>query len=147
MNAIDQPPCFIRDLDSQTLVRLAPSPIAGVGVFAIQKIRRGADPFPGIATDCPMEFVPEESIDSLSPEVAHMVRDFCLPRAHEGVKGRWVYKSFSSMDASFYMNHCSDSPNVRMVSDDLSDLCVFRAARPIEPGEELLFDYGRTPTR
>lgn len=137
---------FIRDLDAQTLVRIAPSPVAGVGVFAIQKIERGADPFPGIATACPMEFVSEEGIDSLSPEVARMVRDFCLPRVHRDQKGRWVYKSFSSMDVSFYMNHSSEAPNVRMVSDPRSDLCVFRASRAIAPGEELFFDYGRSAT-
>ena len=134
-------PAFLRRLDRETLVRLKPSPIAGVGVFALRDIQLGADCFPGIKTDVETRFVSDDELaSSLAPATYKMVTDFCLPREEDATPGRYVYNSFHAMDVSYYLNH-SETPNVEMWCDPNSTLCSFRAARDICAGEELLFDY------
>ena len=136
-------PAFLRRLDAETRIRLQPSPISGVGVFAIQPLSEGSDPFVGAAdADVETRFVPEEELARLSDPVRRMVTDFCLPRVEGGVAGRWVYlRGFNFMDASFFLNHSAEDANVAMCDDASSSLCVFRTTRDVAPGEELLFDY------
>ena len=138
---------FLRTLDARTCVRLQPSPISGVGVFALHDLREGADPFIGTQADIPTRFVPDTEMATLSPSTRRMVEDFCLPRTEGGVEGRWVYREgFAGMDTSFYLNHAEmPQANIVMVDDPCSSLCVFRAARRIAAGEELLFDYHAPP--
>jgi len=142
-------PAFLRRLDAETRVRLAPSPIAGVGVFALRPLEAGDDPFPGAAADVETRFVADDELARLSDATRTMVEDFCLPRVEGGVSGRWVYtRGFNRLDPSYYINH-ADAPraNVAMCDDGASTLCVFRALRPIAAGEELLFNYRAPPGR
>ena len=142
-------PAFLRRLDAESRVRLAPSPIAGVGVFALQPLEPGTDPFPGAVADVATRFVPDAELTRLSDATRTMVEDFCLPRVEDGVPGRWVYtRGFNRMDPSYYLNH-ADAPraNVAMCDDPASTLCVFRTLRRVAAGEELLFNYNAPPGR
>ena len=138
---------FLRRLDAQTRVRIRPSPLGGVGVFAIQPIRKGADPFPLVRADVVTKFVPDEDLATLGAATREMCLDFCLPRVENGVSGRWVYvDGFAAMDTSYYLNDARDEPpNIEMCADPASTLCTFRATRDIVAGEELLFAYDRPP--
>jgi len=139
-------PAFLRRLERETCVRLKPSPIHGVGVFAVQSIKQHTDCFPRIRTDVETRFVAESELQAVQPETRRMIQDFCLQRNEGGTTGRWVMTDgFAAMDMSFYLNAATgkNDANVEMFNDPRSSMCCFRAKRDIAAGEELLFDYGR----
>lgn len=108
---------------------LAPSPIHGVGVFAIEDLPADFDPFP----DClnQFTFVSWDHFEYLTLERYFLVEKF-LYLNNEGV---WVPDiPLNHFNPSFYLNS-SKTPN-----------CIhtdgrFRTIRPIAAKEELTFDY------
>src|SRR3989338_1577499 len=122
----------------QTYCRLRPSLIHGIGVFAIQEIPQGVDPF---RTMIPMD----ERIISISPEklatlpspVRNMICDFF----HINEMGHYpvLRNGLNAMTTSFYLNH-SKTPNLDLVAEG-NDYYGFRTNRIIHLGEELLIDY------
>ena len=123
---------------SQTYCRLRPSPIHGIGVYAIQEIPQGIDPF---RTMIPMDesvilVSPEEMVNLPSP-VRTMVTDFF----HTNEMGHYpvLRNGLNAMTISFYLNH-SKTPNLDLVPEG-HDYYGFRTNRIIHPGEELLIDY------
>ncbi len=110
-------------------VRLGPSEIHGVGVFATQDIPRGTLVFGD--DDEPIARVPVRSVRRLQTESRHLYEDFCVLQGNEYL----CPPSFNLLTASWYLNH-SEKPNVRCVGD-----LIFVAARRIRKGEELTADY------
>ena len=128
-------PAFLAGLRSQSYVMLRPSPIAGVGVFAICDIPKGCrDMFSAPGADDEFVAVPRALIDVEPPHIRALIENYCLYDATT----YWVPRDgFRRLDCSLFLNH-SDTPNVVSVDDGAS----FEALRDIAPGEELLVDYG-----
>lgn len=125
---------FVRDLEENVFCRLKPSPIHGVGVFAVRKIPSGINPFletKQINFDTvKVEDIQENS--NLSDEMKKMVVDFCPEN-----KGEYdvPFGSLNDIGIGWYVNH-SLKPNLR--EDDGN----FFTTREISEGEELTVDYG-----
>lgn len=112
--------------------RLSPSLIegAGVGVFAIENIAKGTDPFIGCEND--LRLMDMHEYDSLSNEKKKIVLDFCYQN-----NGFWhVPKNFNKIDISWYVNS-SQEPNLSFDPETGKYL----ALRDISIGEELTYDY------
>ncbi len=118
----------INQLNSEVRCKLAPSPIEGIGVFAIRDIPKGQRCY------CTPNFIPKfynipfGSLDKLFPEVKELV----LQRWASIVNGSVFRSPNDDAGLLFFINH-SDTPNYDVASD-----C---ALRDIKSGEELLEDY------
>ena len=123
---------FIGTLKTYSYCRLKPSPISGIGVFAIRHIVKGINPMPEMRET---EFVNvrKERLEDLSDELKKLVID--MWPENDGVFEVPSY-SLNEIGISFYLNH-SKTPNM-----DTNDGGDFYALRDIEPGEELTVDYG-----
>lgn len=114
--------------------RLQPSPIHGVGVFAIRDIPKGIDPMQEARTvefdQCPVSEIMDD--DSISPEIKLLVKDMCPE--NDGVFDVPPF-SLNEIGLSFYLNHSKDA---NMEEND----GYFFSKREIKSGEELTVDYG-----
>jgi hypothetical protein len=123
---------LLRNLFEQTYCRLRPSPIHGVGVFAIRDISAGVDPFEGCFRGQSTRLT-EAELEGLHPEVRAMVDDYFVARWG----GIWACaRGLNAVDIQYYLNH-SETPN--MVARD--DGSWFVTARDVSAGEELTVDY------
>lgn len=124
---------LLKDLHQDTYVMIKPSPLHGIGVFAIRDIPKGTrDLFSqGVGewiklTIAEVEALPKHSRD--------LVENHCLfDEDHYYVPDY----GFKLVDLVVYLNH-SDTPNV--ISIDEGE--YFEAIKDIAAGEELLVDYG-----
>ena len=124
---------LLKELQQSTYVMIQPSPLHGIGVFAIRDIPKGTrDLFSqGVGewiklTKAEVEALPKHSKD--------LVENHCL------FDEDFYYVpdyGFKLVDLVIYLNH-SDTPNVVSVNDGE----YFEAIRDIVAGEELLVDYG-----
>jgi SET domain-containing protein len=124
---------LLKDLQKDTYVMIKPSPLHGIGVFAIRDIPKGTrDLFSqGVGewiklTVAEVEALPKHSKD--------LVENHCL------FDEDYYYVpdyGFKLVDLVIYLNH-SDTPNVISINDGE----FFEATRDIAEGEELLVDYG-----
>ena len=124
---------LLKELQNTTYVMIKPSPLHGIGVFAIKAIPKGTrDLFSqGVGewiklTNAEVEALPKHSRD--------LVENHCLfDEGHYFVPDY----GFKLVDLVIYLNH-SDTPNVISINDGE----FFEATRDIAEGEELLVDYG-----
>lgn len=111
-------------LNSVVKLRLAPSPIHGVGIFAMRDIQKDtklyADAFPQLYN------LPYSSFNKLFPEV----RDLILERWPRVIEGSGFAYPETFLQA--YMNH-SDDPNY----DGQKDITL----KDIKAGEEITENY------
>ena len=122
----------LHQLQNDIYCRIQPSPISGVGVFAIKRIPKGTNPFIGCFDNDWIE-ISKEELSDLDPNVSKYVQDMCA--FQDGVY--YVPQcGISKIDISFYLNH-SDTPNM----DEEGEGIDFIAARDIEVGEELTVNY------
>ena len=117
------------------LVRLAPSEIHGIGVFACEPIEAGTNVF---STDqSQIRCVPSTILDDppLSDFQRSLYRDFAIRRGNE----LGCPSNFNRLTVGWYLNEPrpGDEPNVTSTAE--FDLV---AMRYIGPGEELTLDYG-----
>jgi SET domain-containing protein len=111
---------------------LQPSPLSGVGVFAIREIPPGVNPFVGMHDEEWLTFTMDE-LDDLHPEIKKMIDDFFVIETDGTV--RIPASGLNGMDTSFYVNN-SDHPNL-----ETNDGFLFTTMRSIKPGEELTVAY------
>ena len=124
---------LLKDLHQDTYVMIKPSPLHGIGVFAIRDIPKGTrDLFSqGVGewiklTIAEVEALPKHSRD--------LVENHCLfDEDHYYVPDY----GFKLVDLVVYLNH-SDTPNLISINEGE----YFEATRDIAAGEELLLDYG-----
>jgi len=124
---------LLKDLHQDTYVMIKPSPLHGIGVFAIRDIPKGTrDLFSqGVGewiklTIAEVEALPKHSRD--------LVENHCLfDEDHYYVPDY----GFKLVDLVVYLNH-SDTPNVISINEGE----YFEAIKDIAAGEELLLDYG-----
>lgn len=124
---------LLKELSQKTYVALKPSPVHGIGVFAIADIPRG----------CREMFsrnignwikVPIADVEQLPGHSRNLVETYCLfDEDHYYVPDY----GFKVMDLVNYLNH-SASPNIISVSDGE----YFEALVDIPAGTELLVNYG-----
>ncbi|MCC6931214.1 MAG: SET domain-containing protein [Gemmatimonadaceae bacterium] len=129
------PEQLLKELRDQTYVMLRPSPIEGIGVFALRDIPKGCrDMFsPPPATD-DYVVIPRATIDELPVHARRLVETYCLFDADSYYLPGGGFKK---LDLVHFLNH-SDAPNVASVDEGK----WFEALRDIAEGEELLVDYG-----
>jgi hypothetical protein len=111
-------------------VRLKPSPIHGVGVFAICDIPKGTKIFSN--DDSEMTWINKADIGNIDSELKRLYDDFCVLK--DGNLG--CPKNFNMLTVGWYLNNSKDNPNVRCI-----DNYDFIALRDIKKGEELIVDY------
>lgn len=125
---------LIENLRHGVYCRLQPSPIAGIGLFAIRGIPRGVNPL----GEYNMTFkkIPAEEISndpSIPDAVKKYVEDMCV--VEDGCI--WMPTcGINNIHIDFFINH-SSKPNMRHGERD-----YFYAIRAIRAGEELTVDYG-----
>lgn len=110
-------------------VRLKPSRLHGIGVFAVRPIKKGTYIFP--EDNDRMIWVPYERIRKLSPSLKELYDDFSIIR--DGKYGS--PRRFDRLTPSWYLNE-SRNPNVAA-----DKTYRFYAKRDIKDGEELTVDY------
>ena len=115
----------------KVLTRICPSPIHGVGVFAISNIKKGTYIFYG--DDEELMWVEKAKLKSLHKEIRKLYDDFCIIKDKGTLYG--CPKNFNLMTVAWYLNS-SKSPNVGCDKN-----YNFYALRNIKSGEELTADY------
>jgi SET domain-containing protein len=126
---------LLAELSSNTYVMLKPSPIEGIGVFAITDIPKGCRTMFG-KPDAADEWITitKKEIESLPAPIQFLTGNYCLyDEEHYFVPAQ----GFKKMDLALFINH-ADTPNIISVNDG----DYFEAIRDIKAGEELLVDYG-----
>jgi len=116
-----------------TYCRIKPSPVEGVGVFAIRDIPKGINPFQGIQKQKWFEFDMKD-IRIEDPEIKKMMDDFFV--IEENKKVFVPENALNGMDISFFVNH-SENPNIETVDGGFT----FKTLRKINKGEELIVSY------
>jgi len=126
---------LLAELSNNTYVMLRPSPIEGVGVFAIRDIPKGCrDMFSKPDANDEWITVPKNEVDSLPPHAQFIVGNYCL---YDDDNYFIPGKGFKKIDLSLFLNH-ADIANVISINDG----DYFEAVRDIKAGEELVLDYG-----
>ncbi len=122
---------LLRDI-AGTLIGLAPSPLHGIGVFALADIPAGtADLFSPAAGDWPG--LPLAAIEGLPAHARKLIGTYCLKDEEK------VYlppHGFKIVDLVLFLNH-SGAPNLRQMGGGDH----FVTLRAIQAGEELTVDY------
>jgi SET domain-containing protein len=124
---------LIKQLSESTYVMIQPSPIHGIGVFAIRDIPKGTQDIFSQGFGEWIE-VSREEVESLPEHSRALVENHCL----FDEKSYFIPEyGFKMVDLVIYLNH-SETPNVISINDGER----FEAIRDIKVGEELLVDYG-----
>jgi SET domain-containing protein len=124
---------LLNELTNNTFVMLRPSPIQGIGVFAIKDILKGQRQ---LFSNDTSEWIsiPKEEINQLPEHSKFLVENHCL---YDNENYYVPEYGFKMIDPVIYLNH-SDSPNIQSINEGED----FVALRDIKAGEELLVDYG-----
>lgn len=127
------PEILLRELRDEHYVMLKPSPLHGIGVFAIRDIPKGCRRIfsSGSGHWVRLSF---EEVEQLPEHSRSLVETYCLyDETHYFVPGH----GFKQMDLTLYLNH-SGQPNIASLNDGEE----FETLRETKAGEELLVHYG-----
>ncbi len=124
---------LLQQLAKATYVMIQPSPIHGIGVFAIRDIAKGTK---NIFSEAVGEWIKisRAEVEALPQHSKALIENHCLFDQDFYFVPDYGFKL---VDLVIYLNH-SDTPNVASVNDGE----YFEALRDIPCGEELLVDYG-----
>jgi SET domain-containing protein len=124
---------LLQELSQEIYVALKPSPLHGIGVFAIRDIPKGCR---RIFSKHAGEYIklPIRDVENLPEHSRNLVETYCLYDDHHYYVPEYGFKI---MDMVIYLNH-SSTPNVHSINDGE----YFEAIRDINAGEELLVNYG-----
>lgn len=126
---------LLAEVKEHTYVMLKPSPIAGIGVMAIQDIATGCrDMFTKPDPQDMWITLSKKEVEALPPHAKLLIENYCL---FDEEKYFVPDYGFKKIDVSLFLNH-SDTPNIISINDGE----YFEAIRDIKVGEELLIDYG-----
>jgi SET domain-containing protein len=124
---------LLKELANSTYVMIKPSPLHGIGVFAIRDIPKGTQNIFSKGVGDWIK-VSKEEVDALPQHSKDLIENHCL--FDEDFYFIPDY-GFKLVDLVIYLNH-SETPNVISLNDGEE----FEAIRDIAIGEELLVDYG-----
>jgi SET domain-containing protein len=124
---------LLAQLKNETYIMLKPSGIHGIGVFAIRFIPKGCR---NIFSSGQGEWIklPIAEVELLPQYSKDLVETYCLFDEENYFVPDYGFKL---MDLVNYLNH-SHNPNIISVNDGE----IFEAVKDIQPGEELLVNYG-----
>ena len=124
---------LIHELTHQTFIILKPSPVQGIGVFAIRNISKGQR---NLFSNDQSEWIKisKAEIENLPSSSRFLVENHCL---YDDKHFYVPEYGFKMIDPVIYINH-SDTPNIRSINDGMD----FEALREITEGEEIFIDYG-----
>lgn len=126
---------LLQELAGNTWVMLRPSPIEGIGVFALRDIPKGRrDMFSKPDDASEWITVSKAEIAALPAHAQFLVGNYCL---YDDENYFVPAQGFKKIDLSLFLNH-SDKPNIISVEDG----DYFETTRDIKEGEELVIDYG-----
>lgn len=127
---------LLAELSNNTYVMIKPSPVEGIGVFAIRDIPKGCRNMFSNPEKEKEEWIKISrlEIDLLPAHSRQLVETYCL---YDEVNYYVPEYGFKKVDLVNFLNH-SDEPNVISINDGE----FFEAVRDIISGEELLVDYG-----
>lgn len=127
---------LLAELTSNTYVMIRPSPIEGIGVFALRDIPKGCRDMFSIAGDKPEEWlkIPRTEIDLLPAHSKQLVETYCLYDKENYFVPEYGFKK---IDLVNFLNH-ADIPNIISINEGE----FFEAIKDIKAGEELVIDYG-----
>lgn len=124
---------LLHDLTHNTMLVLKPSPVEGIGVFALTGIAKGQR---NIFSSDTSEWikVSRAEVEQLPQHSRALVENFCLYDQDNYFVPEYGFKM---IDLVIYLNH-SDDPNIISINEGEN----FETLRDIAAGEELFVDYG-----
>lgn len=126
---------LLDELANNTYVMLKPSPIEGIGVFAIQDIPKGCrEMFSKPDINDKWITVSKKEVENLPAHAQFIAGNYCL---YDEENYFIPAHGFKKIDVSLFLNH-ADTPNIISINDG----DYFEAIRDIKNGEELVIDYG-----
>ena len=126
---------LLKELAGNTWVMIKPSPIEGIGVFALQDIPKGCRSMFSKAND-QEQWIPisKTEVENLPAHAKVLIENYCL---YDDENYFVPDYGFKKMDLVNFLNH-ADTPNIISIHDGE----FFEAVRDIKKGEELFIDYG-----
>ena len=126
---------LLQELAANTWVMIKPSPIEGIGVFALKDIPKGCRTMFSKATEDEQWItISKTEVENLPEHAKALIENYCLYDADNYFVPDYGFKK---MDLVNFLNH-SDEPNIISINDGE----FFEAIKDIKQGEELLIDYG-----
>jgi SET domain-containing protein len=126
---------LLAELSANTYVMLKPSPVEGIGVFAIKNIPKGCrQMFSKPSVNDKWVTVTKQEVAALPPHAQFIVGNYCL---YDDENYFIPDNGFKKIDLSLFLNHAG-TPNIISINDG----DYFEAIRDIKAGEELFIDYG-----
>jgi SET domain-containing protein len=126
---------LLQELAGNTWVMIKPSPIEGIGVFAMRDIPKGCRDMFGKPDDAGEWItVSKKEIEALPLHAQFLVGNYCL---YDAANYFVPAQGFKKIDISLFLNH-ADEPNIISVNDG----DYFETTTDIKEGEELVIDYG-----
>ena len=124
---------LLKDLNNHTYVMIKPSPLHGIGVFAIRDIPKGTKNIfsQGVGEWIKLTLA---EVESLPKHTRDLVENHCLFDEQFYFVPDYGFKL---VDLVIYLNH-SDTPNIISINEGE----YFETITDIKEGEELLVDYG-----
>ncbi len=124
---------LLKELAYSTYVMIQPSPLHGIGVFAIRDIPKGTKNIfsKGVGNWIALS---KEEVESLPKHAKDLIENHCLFDEENYFVPDYGFKL---VDLVIYLNH-SETPNIISLNEGEE----FEAIRDIAIGEELLIDYG-----
>lgn len=124
---------LLKELANTTYVMIKPSPLHGIGVFAIRAIPKGTKNIFSQGVGDWIK-VSKEEVDALPQHSKDLIENHCLfDKNHYFIPDY----GFKLVDLVIYLNH-SETPNVISLNEGEQ----FEAIQDIACGEELLVNYG-----
>lgn len=124
---------LLNELQNHTWIAIRPSPVEGIGVFALRDIPAGTR---GLFSKGVGEWIPvsKKEVTSLPDHARALIENYCLYDEENYFVADYGFKV---MDLVNYLNH-SETPNLISLRDGED----FETTRLILSGEELFIDYG-----
>lgn len=127
---------LLAELATDTYVMIRPSPVEGIGVFAIRDIPKGCRNMFSEAIAGYDEYIkiPRTEIELLPLPSKQLVETYCL---YDEENYYVPENGFKKMDLVNFLNH-SEEPNIISINEGE----FFETIRDINEGEELFVNYG-----
>jgi len=127
---------LLKELAENIWVMIKPSPVEGIGVFALQDIPKGCREMFSKSNEHEQWItISKAEVENLPAHTKALIENYCLYDEENYFVPDYGFKK---MDLVNFLNH-ADEPNVISINDG----DFFEAIREIKKGEELFIDYGQ----